>query len=424
MWWERSVCLNLSHFLKVHCEIHAPDFAFVEAWNKAWAICLHETSHLSACHRFGTAKVRFFSIRCSAKQLKHSTCIGRSLEHEATVNQKWICSLGTDYIIIAACPTPLISAAVNLRAVDVSYSTKISTNVTMWNRIQVEKLLVPCSVWIRKVWELDALAWTIVCKIDCVMRKICVLESKPFSQSPLRNPCPRLCFCRSLENKRSSCKERLVGWAAQPTCAKVRFFSIRCSAKQLKHSTCIGRSLEHEAKSKVNLFTRNWLIIAACPTPLISAAVNLRAVDVYTPQKSQQMSPARGNFKTSQKSCHWDTLGIYTRRLTKLLHCRRPPSASKHRSRLTQSLALRPLVWSVCNTKAVLSAAHELRHKVTLKQLAPPNQLGSVCVLDRCCERNWRKTSAWCTYSRDSLALRIANVFDLHVTRLQKAPCA
>ena len=69
-------------------------------------------------------------------------------------------------------------------------------NVTMWNRIQVEKLLVPCSVWIRKVWELDALAWTIVCKIDCVMRKICVLESQPFSQSPLRNPCPRLCFCR------------------------------------------------------------------------------------------------------------------------------------------------------------------------------------------------------------------------------------
>ena len=25
--------------------------------NKAWAICLHETSHLSACHRFGTAHV-------------------------------------------------------------------------------------------------------------------------------------------------------------------------------------------------------------------------------------------------------------------------------------------------------------------------------------------------------------------------------
>ena len=69
------------------------------------------------------------------------------------------------------------------------------------------------------------------------------------SRTGSRTPC---CHCSVFEivifeNKRSSCKERLVGWAARPTCAKVRFFSIRCSAKQLKHSTCIGRSLEHEA---------------------------------------------------------------------------------------------------------------------------------------------------------------------------------
>ena len=91
------------------------------------------------------------------------------------------------------------------------------------------------------------------------------------SRTGSRTPC---CHCSVFEivifeNKRSSCKERLVGWAAQPTCAKVRFFSIRCSAKQLKHSTCIGRSLEHEATVNQKWICSQGDTEAACATESI-----------------------------------------------------------------------------------------------------------------------------------------------------------
>ena len=68
--------------------------------------------------------------------------------------------------------------------------------------------------------------------------------------------------------QRTSCGLR----ASQPTCAKIKPFAMCSSAKQVKHSTCIGRSPAHGAEPAWKWFTRNWsrrLYHAAYPTPHI-----------------------------------------------------------------------------------------------------------------------------------------------------------
>ena len=54
--------------------------------------------------------------------------------------------------------------------------------------------------------------------------------------------------------QRTSCELR----ASQPTCAKIKPFAMCPSAKQVKHSTCIGRSPAHGAERAWKWFTRNW----------------------------------------------------------------------------------------------------------------------------------------------------------------------
>ena len=65
-------------------------------------------------------------------------------------------------------------------------------------------------------------------------------------------------YCHLAKQKifvqRTSCGLR----ASQPTCAKIKPFAMCSSAKQVKHSTCIGRSPAHGAEPAWKWFTRNW----------------------------------------------------------------------------------------------------------------------------------------------------------------------